>query len=163
MTNKEKKVKAQKVAIQETAKQNNDLYRVMPERPHATLNMVLPLAPSVNHAYKIVRGRKVMSAQAKQYIALVHKVVTEIKAKECYIPEKENVWLVCEITYYFPDRRQRDSHNMIKILMDALEGVAFVNDRCVMIQEQDVLYDKHNPRLEILLRTHKYNVEQLVK
>lgn len=157
MTNKQRKASAQKKAIQETAKQNNDLYRVQPERPKSKLKLVLPIGPSVNHAYKFVRGKRFMTAQAKEYIALVHRVVTEEKTVQCYKPEKDGVWLVCEITYYYPDRRQRDSHNLIKILMDSLEGVAFNNDRYVMIREQDVLYDKENPRLELVLKCHKYN------
>ena len=162
MTNKEKKVKAQKVALQETAKQNNDLYRLQPERPHATLKVIVPLAPSVNHAYKFVRGKRFMTQQAKQYIALVHQLVVGTRANQSYMPEKEGVWLVCETTYYYPDRRQRDSHNMIKILMDALEGVAFVNDRYVLIQEQDVFYDKENPRIELHLKCHRHVSEVLI-
>ena len=52
--------------------------------------------------------------------------------------------------FYFPDRRIRDAHNCLKILMDVLEGIVYENDYTVMPRIQFVEYDKDNPRVEIV-------------
>ena len=49
-----------------------------------------------------------------------------------------------------PDKRIRDSHNCIKLLMDSLQGVLFPNDYFVMPRIQAVEFDKENPRIDVV-------------
>lgn len=50
-----------------------------------------------------------------------------------------------------PDRRIRDSHNMLKLLLDVMEGIVYKNDYYVCPRIQSVEYDKKNPRIELCL------------
>lgn len=69
---------------------------------------------------------------------------------------QKNKWQTCQyktivnLWYYFPDRRIRDTHNTLKILLDALEdGEIYVNDRWALPRIMDFEIDKKNPRVEI--------------
>ena len=83
----------------------------------------------------------------QKVMAIVDRAVKSQK----YELEEEGVWLVCELTYYFPDLRRRDCHNMHKVVMDALEHVAFKEDRWVLVRDMHVGLDRKNPRIEVKL------------
>jgi crossover junction endodeoxyribonuclease RusA len=56
------------------------------------------------------------------------------------------VWL----WYYFPDRRRRDTHNTLKILLDAFEdGGIYEDDKFAMPRVMDYEVDEDHPRIEI--------------
>jgi len=122
-------------------KEGNDLSR-----------LILRLPPSVNHMY--INGRighrltRILSKSAKMWFT-----DTVIKAGDW---KKENEWqtahhkIIVRLWYYFPDYRRRDTHNTIKILMDALEDAQiYVDDRWALPQIQDFDIDKANPRVEM--------------
>lgn len=48
-----------------------------------------------------------------------------------------------------------DTHNREKVLLDALEGVLYQDDRWVLVQEQDFTVDRENPRVEIELEVRE--------
>jgi crossover junction endodeoxyribonuclease RusA len=55
-----------------------------------------------------------------------------------------------KLWYYFPDNRRRDTHNTLKILMDALEDAGiYIDDRWALPHIMNFEIDKNNPRLEI--------------
>ena len=85
----------------------------------------------------------------------VMMIVDNAVKSQNYKLEEEGVWLVCELTYYFPDKRRRDCHNMHKIVMDALEHVAFKEDRWVLVRDMHVGLDRKNPRIEVKLYPEK--------
>jgi crossover junction endodeoxyribonuclease RusA len=64
--------------------------------------------------------------------------------------DKDHVWYVMDLYFYFPDKRVRDSHNTLKLLTDALEGLLFSNDYFLLPRIQTVTLDRENPRLEIV-------------
>ena len=112
----------------------------------------LTLPPSVNHMY--INGRighrlsRILSKSAKMWFE-----DTVIKTAEW---KNKNDWktahhkTIVRLWYYFPDYRRRDTHNTIKILMDALEDAQIhVDDRWALPQIQDFEIDKTNPRVEI--------------
>lgn len=90
-------------------------------------------------------------------------IVDNAVKSQNYKLEEEGVWLVCELTYYFPDKRRRDCHNMHKIVMDALEHVAFKEDRWVLVRDMHVSLDKELPRIEVKLYPEKVCGQKLVK
>jgi len=126
-----------------------DLKRVFPEHPNQELNLILPLAVSVNHLYMFKRGKRFMTKKGQDYMALAMKVASHAVEIQNYQIEKPGVWLVCELRFYFPDLRRRDCHNQHKLVMDALEHIAFVDDRWVLVRDMYVGLDRKNPRIEI--------------
>ncbi|MCY9508509.1 RusA family crossover junction endodeoxyribonuclease, partial [Paenibacillus larvae] len=78
------------------------------------------LVPSVNHmyrnAYKGKRAIRVLSREAQEWYE-----ETVILASDW---RKKNGWntvagkVIVRLWFYFPDRRRRDTHNGLKILLD---------------------------------------------
>ena len=96
------------------------------------------------------------------FMQTTNQIVAREKEKQKYTMEKKGVWLIVEITYYFPDRIRRDGHNMHKVLADALNGCAYVDDQFILIRDIEIKYDKNNPRLEIVIYPAKYIEEEKV-
>ena len=134
----------------------DDLKRVEPKYPEQELNIIIPLAISVNHLYKFVKGRKFMTKEGEKYMRDVLEITQHAIGIQNYNLEEEGVWLIAELTFYFPDKRVRDCHNQHKLIMDALEGVAFHNDRWVLVRDIHVGLDKDFPRVEVKIYPEKY-------
>ena len=134
----------------------DDLKRVEPKYPEQELNIIIPLAISVNHLYKFVKGRKFMTKEGEKYMRDVLEITQHAIGIQNYNLEEEGVWLIAELTFYFPDKRVRDCHNQHKLIMDALEGVAFHNDRWVLVRDMHVELDKDFPRVEVKIYPEKY-------
>lgn len=64
------------------------------------------------------------------------------------VPDK-HVWLYVDMVFYFPDRKIRDSHNCLKLLLDVMQGIVYENDYVILPRIQSVEYDKENPRVEL--------------
>jgi len=96
-----------------------------------------------------------LNKRAEEYVrtskALTHLAVEEQK----WVQQKKHVWYYADLFFYMPDRGLRDSHNMIKLLFDMMEDIAFHNDYYVMPRIQLVEYDKQNPRVEVYITTQK--------
>jgi len=83
----------------------------------------LPYPPSINHYFRVFRGRTVISAKGR---AFRHRVCS-ILAAAGVRPMAGRLCVSVDI--YPPDRRRRDVDNTLKALLDALEhGGAYVND-----------------------------------
>ena len=129
----------------------DDLIRKKPKHPNQELLVTLPLGAglSVNHLYMFKRGKRFMTKAGEKYMkdvmALTYKAIEE----QNYKPEAPGVWMVVELTFYYGDKRKRDCHNMHKIIMDALECIAFEDDRWVLVRDMHVALDKDNPRVEV--------------
>ena len=64
--------------------------------------------------------------------------------------------VVVELSYFWPDRRRRDTHNRIKELMDVLQAAgAFANDCQALARERDFLIDGRRPRVEVVVRAKR--------
>lgn len=128
-----------------------DLIREKPNYPNQYLHITLPVPPSVNHMYQSAgRGRR-LTKEAMQYIRIAQEECKAKVKKYGWKKDVEGVWYVMDLYYFFPDKKIRDSHNTLKILTDALEGLVFPNDYYVMPRIQNVTLDRENPRLELIL------------
>lgn len=127
----------------------DDLIRNKPKYPNQELNVTLPLAVSVNHLYMFKRGKRFMTKKGEEYMKKVMAITYNEIEKQGYKLEPPGVWLIVELTFYFPDKRRRDCHNMHKLVMDALECIAFEDDRWVLVRDMHVALDKENPRIEV--------------
>ncbi len=114
------------------------------------IRLILPLPPSVNASHRNVRvDLRIKTRAAQDYMveaAWLAKVWTQKTGWT--IPAKGQKVLMRTWTFW-PDKRRRDTHNRIKILADALEGVLYEDDRYVLVREQDYTVDRERPRIEI--------------
>jgi crossover junction endodeoxyribonuclease RusA len=137
-----------------------DVYRVEPKHTGKRLMLKLPIPPSINSIYYNTRGGgRRLTNKAEKYIRDVKALINLGIEEQRWIKPDKHIWLYVDMVYYFPDRRIRDSHNCLKILMDALEGSVFHNDYTALPRIQSVEYDKECPRVEIAvspqLATHR--------
>ena len=129
----------------------DDLKRLKPKYPNQELNVVIPLGVSVNHLYMFKRGSRFMTKKGQEYMKKVWNIVEKDVKSQGFMMEEGGVWLVAELTFYFPDLRRRDCHNMHKLVMESLEHICFVDDRWVLVSDMHVGLDKENPRIEVKL------------
>jgi crossover junction endodeoxyribonuclease RusA len=104
------------------------------------LRLALELPPSVNHSHKNALRRNA----ARRAIATARwRPIAEGK-------------VVVELSYFWPDRRRRDTHNRIKELMDVLQAAgAFANDCQALARERDFQIDRRRPRVEVAVRAKR--------
>lgn len=64
--------------------------------------------------------------------------------------EKADQKVIIEIYLYYPNLKLRDSHNMLKILLDLLEKAGiYTNDKFALPRIMDFQLDRSNPRIEL--------------
>lgn len=81
--------------------------------------------PSADHRNRVDRrtGRMYRTADYKDFLELMAKIV-----KGLSLPRFGTEWLVCELHFVRPDRRRRDAHNTIKVLLDGLQAAGMFED-----------------------------------
>lgn len=139
---KKKATKVKKIEV-------DDLIRKKPKYPNQELLITLPMGVSVNHLYMFKKGKRFMTKAGEQYMKDVMMLTTKAVEEQGYKPEPPGVWMVAELTFYYGDKRRRDCHNQHKLIMDALECIAFEDDRWVLVRDMHVALDKDNPRVEV--------------
>lgn len=111
--------------------------------------MELLLPPSVNALHINSKGsyRRILTQEGRWYIyTYAMKVKADLK-KAGHTPIDEYFHL--DLDWFLP-RRNCDSHNYVKGLMDMLEKAGLMtNDRYVMPRTQSVQLDTKNPRVII--------------
>jgi Holliday junction resolvase RusA-like endonuclease len=87
------------------------------------LEVELPYPPSVNHYWRRVGHRTVISREGRRFRETVVAVLAGLRGRPLVGP------LAVEVDIYPPDRRRRDLDNVLKALLDALEhGGAYADD-----------------------------------
>lgn len=138
--------------MKKLAQTNNDLFRSKPKYPKKKLKLSLPLGISVNSLYTYFRGKRQISAKARQYmveaIAMINLAIDEQNWSE----QKPYTWLYMDIVFYFKDRKVRDSHNYLKLLCDCIQATSIIdNDYYLIPRIHSVELDKENPRMDIVI------------
>ena len=83
----------------------------------------LPWPPSVNHYWRMVKGRMLISREGRDYRTAVARALGEAGAVRL------EGRLEVQVDAWPPDRRRRDLDNLCKALLDALEhGGAYRDD-----------------------------------
>lgn len=128
------------------------IFRDVAIAKNKTLHVSLPVPPSVNSIYYNTRGggRK-LTKKAEYYIRDARALVALAMDEQHWMMPDKYTWLYVDMVYYFPDRRIRDSHNCLKVLMDAMQGYVFYNDYTALPRIHGVEYDKENPRVDIVV------------
>lgn len=127
-----------------------DVYRDKPNYPNKKLCITLPIPPSVNHMYVNTRGGgKRLTNKAEQYIRESRAIINQTIEEQRWIKQEKATWYYVDLVFFMPDRRIRDSHNCLKLLLDVMQGIIFENDYYALPRIQTVEYDKENPRVEV--------------
>ena len=108
------------------------------------MNLVLPYPPSSNRYWRHFRGRTVISAEARAYRLLV----ASLCASHGITPLVGDVSF--EASVYRPQKRG-DLDNRLKIILDALQGHAFSDDKQITAIRLSRHDDKANPRVEVTI------------
>lgn len=105
------------------------------------LTVELPYPPSVNHYWRRVGSRTLISRQGRAYRHEVAAVVDRIDRVAEQIPLSGP--LSVEVLLYPPDRRRRDLDNTLKGLLDALEHAGvYLDDGLIerlSVEKRDVV------------------------
>lgn len=113
------------------------------------VKLILPLPPSMNTVYvfnKYIK-QKVYKKSGTSYLLINTETVTKFVKKNKLQPKDDYFFL--DMKFWMP-RRNADSHNYKKLLLDVLEhGGLVVNDKWIMDRTQFIDVDKMNPRCEM--------------
>jgi len=88
----------------------------------SVIHLDLPYPPSVNHYYRHVGPRTLISREGRMYRERVAAVVTADGVRPLRGP------IEVRIVVHPPDRRRRDLDNVLKSLLDALEHAGAYRD-----------------------------------
>lgn len=131
-----------------------DVYRDVPKNVNKTLRLTLPLPPSVNHMHIMKRnGSRILTKTAQNYIKQAKALINLAIDEQKWLKQEYAVWMYMDAVVYMPDRRIRDSHNLLKLLIDVMQGEVFSNDYYLMPRIQGVEFDAEYPRIEIRIST----------
>ena len=89
------------------------------------------------------------SRAAKRKIQLIAQVAA--RSMRLAPPSSETRWAV-EVRAYYPDGRQGDVDRAVGIVLDALEGIAYVTDRQVKRLVVEIGTDREAPRVDVEAR-----------
>lgn len=113
------------------------------------MKLTLPYPPSVNHYWRNVKGRTLISGQGRLYKLTCGATALQQGAKPMSGP-------VCiRVTVYRP-RKAGDLDNTLKALLDSIKGIAYHDDSQIVHIDARREDDKDNPRAEVEI------VEQMI-
>jgi Holliday junction resolvase RusA-like endonuclease len=115
-----------------------DLFASEPEPE--PIRVTLPIPPTANFYWRVVNGHAVTSQAAREYKALVGRMMAGTRPLEGPVR--------VTMTVYRP-RRAGDLDNYSKVLFDALQGFAYRKDSQVVESHHYRDDDKDNPRVEV--------------
>lgn len=116
------------------------------------MRFLLPYPPTANLYWRVVRGIVVKSRAARDY---QHRVKCALGTDDLPDPLSGPVVVYASL---FRPRRRGDLDNTLKVLLDALKGVAFVDDDQVVEIHAIRLDDKANPRAEVRIEPQESRV-----
>ena len=150
------KKKVTESTIAERQKKVNDVYREELLYPKQSFSFSVDIPLSINHMYVRTRyGGQRLSKEAEKYVLNTRANILAVMEDNNFKKISNASWYYLDIIVYMPDKRIRDASNMLKLLLDALETVLFVNDYYVLPNIKSVELDKGNPRLECVFRPQK--------
>jgi crossover junction endodeoxyribonuclease RusA len=88
---------------------------VTPMAQPQSLELRPPWPPSLNHYYRRVGAKTLVSSEGRRYRDAIHRLVVAAGR-----PRMGGCKLAVDIIFVRPDRRRRDLDNLLKALLDAL-------------------------------------------
>lgn len=105
-------------------------------------SLVLPYPPMVNHIYRRARGHLSLTPEALAFRHAV-RMIAQVQGVQ---PISGPVAVFLDV--YRP-RKRGDLDNLLKAVLDALNGVAYGDDEQVTRIEANRYDDKRAPRVEV--------------
>lgn len=102
----------------------------------------LPYPPLGNRYYRNFRGRMVMSKEGRAYKAAVLELAGRLS-------EEPFEGMVRVSIYAYRPRKSGDLDGIFKCVLDALQGVAYLNDKQIVELHAYRFDDKRRPRIEV--------------
>jgi crossover junction endodeoxyribonuclease RusA len=115
------------------------------------LNLGLPVSVNELHYWAGSGRGKRLTGKALNYMRDSRALINLAMEEQRWSMVEDKTWLYVDCVFYFPDRRIRDSHNMLKLLLDVMQGYVYSNDYTVLPRIQSVEYDKESPRVELCI------------
>ncbi|KON87492.1 hypothetical protein AF332_12075 [Sporosarcina globispora] len=122
------------------------------------------IPPSVNHymGYRGVRkgnGCMVMAYTKPEANKFKKEFSTyakeQVELQQWDIESTRDVHHYLDCIFYF-DRTDKDEQNYMKVLCDALNGIAYIDDKKILTRTHEVFYDSKSPRIEITIKPVTY-------
>lgn len=132
----------------------DNLERDVPKKPKQTIKLVMPMPISVNSMYLPIRKRG-LTKKAKQWFNTAQYIANEECKKQGWVMDSGSVWYIADIDFFFKDKIKKDSHNYLKLMLDALEGIIYNNDYFVKPRINIVALDRKRPRVEITFKAEE--------
>lgn len=115
------------------------------------MKLTLPLPPTTNAYWRsVVKGKRafpILSREARAYKARMASIAAERRA---FDREAGPIEGPCALTvWFFRPRRAGDVDGRLKPLLDALQGIAYVNDSQLVEIHAYNGHDPDNPRVEV--------------
>ena len=107
------------------------------------IELELPLPPSANKYWMIAHNSFVTTPEAKAYKQRVFSSL----ANKCEPLRGE---VAINVTVFRPAKRG-DLDNYLKIMLDALQGIAYIDDKQIIEIHAFREDDKRNPRVKLLV------------
>ena len=113
------------------------------------IQITLPWPPSVNHYYRKVGPRVLISRDGRRYRQIVCSIVRELNVKpfDCE--------LKMEIHAYPPDRRRRDVDNLLKAIFDSLQHGGIYKDDSQIKDFEFYTKELERPHGKVIVRLSK--------
>jgi len=96
-------------------------------------------------------GGKRLNKNAEEYVRISRGLINQAVEDTGWKMSTDSTWFYADMIFYFPDHVVRDSHNMLKMLFDVLQGAIFKNDYYAMPRIFAVELDAKNPRVEVVI------------
>ena len=118
--------------------------------PKKKLFFSVPVPPSENHCFITVNNRRILTKEGKQFV-IESAMRARIAAKKFNWNMSKESKVVVLLTFFFPSKRKKDTHNTLKVLMDSFEGILYDDDYWALPRIMDFHIDRENPRLELVV------------
>jgi crossover junction endodeoxyribonuclease RusA len=106
------------------------------------MTFTMPYPPTVNTYWRIFKGRMILSANARRY-----KQTAALKAKAAGARPLQGP--VSVTLHVYRPRKVGDLDNVLKACLDALRGVAYVDDKQITDISAHRYDDKERPRIDV--------------
>ena len=113
------------------------------------IEVTLPLPPSVNHYYRRVGYRTLISREGRAYRQRVCSILADMGAPCLAGP------LAVELEFFRPDNRKRDLDNLLKALFDAMQHGGLYADDCEIVKKTIWWADGEVPGGAVIVRVQK--------
>lgn len=122
--------------------------KAQPEQPVVPVRhiLTLPMPPSANRYWRNYKGVTVISDEARAYKRDAAEIIKALHVTPAQGP------LAAYLVFYFA-RRGADLDNRIKVALDSMNGLCYIDDKQVDEIHAKRRYDSRRPRVEIVIET----------